>query len=92
MTESSASIYDHGFLPMNQESIEKFLEYERLTALLEASVNLIPSLPYGDWAKLTLKEWANDPQRIERRIANLIRLLGLPDLGGVRKDPLDTTE
>lgn len=92
VTESAASIYRHGFLPENLEAIKSFLDYDRLRDMLERSVDLIPSFPHGNWAQMTWEEYLTHPKRIATRIGNLIHLLGLPDLGGVRCHPLDTVD
>ncbi len=92
ITESAASIFDHGFLPENLEAIKSFLDNDRLTTVLERSVTMIPSFPHGDWAQMTLEECLHHPQRVATRVANFIHLLELPDLGGVRRNPLDTVD
>lgn len=92
ITESAASIFDHGFLPENLEAIGAFLDYSRLTHVIEQSADLIPSFPHGDWARVTWEECLTQPLRIGQRIASLIHLLGLPDLGGIRRNPLDTVD
>lgn len=92
ITESAASIFDHGFLPENLEAMMSFLDYDRLMDMLEMSVGLIPSFPFGDWAQMTWEECLVNPQRVATRIANFIILLGQPDLGGCRCNPLDTVD
>lgn len=89
---SAASIFDHGFLPENLEAIRSFLDYDRLTVMVERSFHQIPSFPHGDWAQMTWEECLTQPQRIAKRVANLIHLLGLPNLGGVRSKPLDSVD
>jgi len=89
VTESDASIFDHGYLAENLRAIGKFLTYERLCTHLGESAQVIPSSSHRDWAKTTWQECVTQTPRIERRIARLIQLLGLPDLGGVRNEPLD---
>ena len=92
ITESATSIFDHGFLPENLEAIRAFLDFSRLTDMMERSAELIPSFPHGDWARVTWEECWTNPEKIEVRVRQLIYLLGLPDLGGVRCKPLDSVE
>ncbi|MBL8048016.1 MAG: hypothetical protein JNJ45_04985 [Chthonomonas sp.] len=91
-TGSEASIFDHGFLPENLEAFESFVDYARLMTMLEQSADIIPSFPHGDWARLAWEECLTYPQRVETRLANLIHLLGLPALGGVHRNSLDTAD
>lgn len=92
ITGSATSIFNHGFLRENLEAFESCVNYSKLTTVLEQSANLMPSFPHGDWARATWEECLSRPQRVEARLANLIHLFGLPDLGGVRSNPLDTVE
>lgn len=92
ITESAASIFDHGFLRENLEAFESFLSYRKVTNMLERSADLMPSFPHSDWARATWEECLSRPQRVEARLSNLIHLFGLLDLGGVRSNPLDTFE
>lgn len=92
ITESATSIFDHGFLPENLEAMKGFLSYDRLMANIEKCVDLIPPFPHGDWAQMTWEECLSHPEKCATRLANLLHILGLPDLGGVRLNPLDTVE
>lgn len=92
ITESEASIFDHGFLTPNLHAACEFFTMERVRKCLEMSVDLIPSFPHGDWAKLALEEFWADPQKIEIRLQNYLKLLALPNLGGFRQNPLASTQ
>jgi hypothetical protein len=87
--KSATSISDHGFLPENLEALASFLDYERLTALVEQSADLIPSFPHGDWARSTWEDCLGYPQRVAKRLENLFYLLSKPDLGGSMTSLLD---
>ncbi len=91
ITGSATSTFNHGFLTENLNALEGFLDYETLTRLVERSFELIPSYPHGDWARMTREECLLQEESVTARLASLIRLLGLPNLGGFRKNPLDTT-
>jgi hypothetical protein len=72
--------------------MEQFVDFARLASMLERSVDLIPAFPHGDWARMASEECMVRPQQIAERLSNLIHLLGLPDLGGVRTNPLETID
>lgn len=90
--ESEASIYDHGYLPDNLESLRRILSYDQVLGSMSESANLLRDTGHGVWADNVVEELRRDQKTIETRIDRLMRLFSLPDLGGVLFDPLKDPE
>lgn len=86
--QSAASIFDHGYLIENFDSVK---ENVTLPILLEATLKCTEILPRSedrDWAADAHTLLFNHPEVYEKRLSTFLYYLGEPDLGGVMMTPL----
>jgi hypothetical protein len=81
--ESSASIYDHGYLTANLDFIREACIPESLIERLEVCRDSLATDFDREYAELTLAQIRTDPDRFARRVTVFVEFLGKPDLGGV---------
>lgn len=84
--QSAASIYHHGYLAANLQVVRENLSRQLVEQMLgEAGILLVHEAEKA-MASLVLAAIREQPDRLERRIARFLELLGAPDLGGVMAD------
>ncbi|HEY0866776.1 MAG TPA: hypothetical protein VGE01_05340 [Fimbriimonas sp.] len=86
LTESEASIFDHGYLPSNLEFIRSHLTLEVVERMLEASVHILSNSSEVEWARTVLDRFREEREFVQARHRRFLMLLGEPDLGGVVDD------